>query len=92
MNENLCLLSTTRSFKTVYSIKLQFHKGMKPSLAAGQSPPPPPPRDKNRWWGGVCVDGARPPFLLLFHKGMKPSLAAGQSPPPPPECQKAVYG
>ena len=36
MNENLCLLSTTRSFKTVYSIKLQFHKGMKPSLALGQ--------------------------------------------------------
>lgn len=37
-NENLCLLSTTHSFKTVYSIKLQFHKEMKPSLAATQWP------------------------------------------------------
>lgn len=35
-NENLCLLSTTRSLNAGYSIELQFHKEMKPSFATTQ--------------------------------------------------------
>lgn len=64
MNENLCLLSTTRSFKTVYSIKLQFHKGMKPSLAARQSPPP--PMSKSCVWLRYPWQGMTPSFYNLL--------------------------
>lgn len=35
-NESLYLLSSTHSYKTVYSIKLQFHKEMKPNVAVTQ--------------------------------------------------------
>jgi len=37
-NENLCLLSTTQSFKSVYSIELQFHKEMKPKFGCDTMP------------------------------------------------------
>lgn len=71
MNENLCLLSTTRSFKTVYSIKLQFHKGMKPSLAARQSPPPPNVKKLCM----VKVSVARDDSFLLQSAFMQQSLS-----------------